>query len=101
MFKSCHTAITSKLKSDSAFVGNYEQRWFYINETLLMKVWRRVALEYNDGSAVNYNPAHFLEYLLERIYSDAGAADRTRIELNSVKQKAKEWFENYRMRFED
>ncbi|KAG6148872.1 hypothetical protein E4U11_000365 [Claviceps purpurea] len=49
---------------------------------------------YNDGSAVNYNPANFLEYLLERIYSDAGAADRAWIELDSIKQKAKERFED-------
>ncbi|KAG5944882.1 hypothetical protein E4U59_006635, partial [Claviceps monticola] len=73
---------------------------FYINETLSIKVWRRVALEYNNGSAVNYNPTAFLEYL-NRIYSDAGAADRARIELDSIKQEAKERFEDYRMRFED
>ncbi|KAG5996277.1 hypothetical protein E4U52_006905 [Claviceps spartinae] len=36
------------------------------------------------------------------IYSDAGAADRAQVEFDSTKQKAKEWFEDYRVRrFED
>ncbi|KAG6033436.1 hypothetical protein E4U19_006567 [Claviceps sp. Clav32 group G5] len=78
IFKSWHTAIISKLNSDSAFIGNYEQQSCYMNETLSMKIRQRVALEYINGSAVNYNPAYLLEYL-ERIYSDAKAADRARI----------------------
>ncbi|KAG6309832.1 hypothetical protein E4U44_006327 [Claviceps purpurea] len=52
-FKFWHTAITSKL---------------------------RVAPEHNNGPAVNYNPAHFLEYL-GLIYNDSKAADRARNEL--------------------
>ncbi|KAG6064481.1 hypothetical protein E4U32_000182 [Claviceps aff. humidiphila group G2b] len=56
-------AITSKLRSDAAFIGNHEQQWFFINEMLAMKVRRRVAPEYNNGPAVNYNPAHFLEHV--------------------------------------
>ncbi|KAG6065953.1 hypothetical protein E4U16_000329, partial [Claviceps sp. LM84 group G4] len=60
MFKSWPTAITSKLRSDAAFIGNHEQQWFFINEMLSMKVRRRVAPEYNNGPAVNYNPADFL-----------------------------------------
>ncbi|KAG6060572.1 hypothetical protein E4U17_003991 [Claviceps sp. LM77 group G4] len=51
-----------------------------------MYVQQRVALEYNNGSAVNYNPVNLLEYL-ERIYSDARAADRARIELDSRRQR--------------
>ncbi|KAG6314612.1 hypothetical protein E4U22_008604 [Claviceps purpurea] len=80
MFKSWHTAITSKLRSDAAFIGNDEQQWFVINEMLAMQVRRRVAPEYNHGPAANYNPAHFLEYL-ELIYNDSKAADRARTEL--------------------
>ncbi|KAG6113616.1 hypothetical protein E4U13_003736 [Claviceps humidiphila] len=57
MFKSWHTAITSKLRSESAFISNHEQQGLFINEVLSMKVRRRVALEYSNGLAVNYNPA--------------------------------------------
>ncbi|KAG5986947.1 hypothetical protein E4U52_008052 [Claviceps spartinae] len=57
MFKSWHTAITSKLRSESAFISNHEQQWLFINEMLPMKVWRRVAVEYSNGLAVKYNPA--------------------------------------------
>ncbi|KAG5953183.1 hypothetical protein E4U58_000516, partial [Claviceps cyperi] len=94
------TAITSKLRSDAAFIGNNEQQWFFINEMLSMKVRRRVAPEYNNGPAVNYNPAHFLEYL-ELIYNDSKAADRARGELEVITQKSRERFDDYRMRFED
>ncbi|KAG6065954.1 hypothetical protein E4U16_000330 [Claviceps sp. LM84 group G4] len=65
-----------------------------------MKVRRRVAPEYNNGPAVNYNPADFLEYL-ELIYNDSKAADRARGELERITQKPKERFDDYRMRFED
>ncbi|KAG5950345.1 hypothetical protein E4U58_001687 [Claviceps cyperi] len=41
MFKSWQTAITSKLRSDAAFIGNHEQQWFFINEMLSMKVQPR------------------------------------------------------------
>ncbi|KAG6179922.1 hypothetical protein E4U36_005236, partial [Claviceps purpurea] len=100
MFKSWHTAITSKLRSDAAFIGNDEQQWFVINEMLAMQVRRRVAPEYNNGPAANYNPAHFLEYL-ELIYNDSKAADRARTELENMKQIPRERFDEYRMRFED
>ncbi|KAG6107884.1 hypothetical protein E4U13_006742 [Claviceps humidiphila] len=32
MFKFWHTAITSKLRSDAAFIGNHEQQWFFIHK---------------------------------------------------------------------
>ncbi|CCE32193.1 uncharacterized protein CPUR_06053 [Claviceps purpurea 20.1] len=92
MFKSWKTAITSKLRSDAAFIGNH----FSVKNM----VRRRVAPEYNNGSAVNYNPAHFLEYL-ELIYNDSKAADRARSELENITQKPREPFDDYRMRFED
>ncbi|KAG6194567.1 hypothetical protein E4U50_000592 [Claviceps purpurea] len=79
-FKFCHTAITSKLRSDAAFIGNHEQQRVFVNGMLSMKVRRRVAPEHNNGPAVNYNPAHFLEYL-GLIYNDSKAADRARNEL--------------------
>ncbi|KAG5949831.1 hypothetical protein E4U58_001883 [Claviceps cyperi] len=38
MFQSLHTAITSKLRSDAAFIGNHEQQWFFINGMLAGRV---------------------------------------------------------------
>ncbi|KAG5952791.1 hypothetical protein E4U58_000646 [Claviceps cyperi] len=94
MFESWHTAITSKLGSDAAFIGNHEQQCFFMNEMLAMKVRRRVAPEYNNGPAVNYNPAHFLDYL-GLIYNDSKAADRARYGLEVIKQKPRERFDEY------
>ncbi|KAG5954330.1 hypothetical protein E4U58_007664 [Claviceps cyperi] len=84
MFMSWHTEITLKLRPDAAFIGNHEQQWFCMNEMLAMKIRRRVAPEYNNGPAVNCNPAHFLEYL-GLIYNDSKAADRARNELENIK----------------
>ncbi|KAG5955209.1 hypothetical protein E4U58_007203 [Claviceps cyperi] len=78
----------------------FDHQWFFINEMLAMKVPRRVAPEYNNGPAVNYNPTHFLQYL-GLIYNDSKAADRARNELEIIKQKPRERFDEYRMRFED
>ncbi|KAG6265596.1 hypothetical protein E4U47_006289 [Claviceps purpurea] len=67
-------------RSDAALIGNHEQQRVFVNGMLSMKVRRRVAPEHNNGPAVNYNPAHFLEYL-GLIYNDSKAADRARNEL--------------------
>ncbi|KAG6090754.1 hypothetical protein E4U30_008025, partial [Claviceps sp. LM220 group G6] len=55
-----------------------------------------------NGLAVNYYPAHFLDYL-ERIYNESTTRWRpiARAELEHIRQKPKERFDDYRMRFED
>ncbi|KAG6319681.1 hypothetical protein E4U44_006760 [Claviceps purpurea] len=72
---------------------------------------RDVAYESSAESGValelleyNHNPAHFLEYLgtfRGSMYHDAKAADRAGAELDSIKQKPKERFEDYRVRYEN